>query len=326
MAVYTELPREIISQLISEYYGLGTLVSAFGIAQGVENSNYLLVTANTQGEETRYILTIYEKRMLPEDLPFFMELMQHISQKGLASPRPVAAKDGALSGVLNGKHFALITFLPGISASVITANHAAEVGRALAGLHLATADFAKTRANTLSLASWRHMSENLDKKLDQVGDGLHALIQNELAFLSAHWPKDLPTGIIHADLFPDNVFFDAHQHLSGMIDFYFACEDFLAYDLAVTLNAWCFAHGRMDMEKARVMVQAYQALRPLTAQELENLPILLRGAALRFLLTRAYDWVHQAQQAAGSPKNPLEYVEILQFHRAVGDVSAYGWA
>lgn len=326
MAVYTPLTNEQISELLEQHYAVGALEFAVGIAQGVENTNYLIAVRDAAGAEQKYILTLYEKRVNPKDLPFFIGLMQHVALQGVACPKPVVRRDGKLFGEFLGKQASLVSFLHGKSRTIIRNPHAAAVGRALAELHRAAAEFEGTRANALSLEGWQALYAKTTGKLDGVQEGMEQLVREELTYLKAHFPAlgALPTGVIHADLFPDNVFFE-EDAVSGIIDFYFACKDALAYDVAITVNAWCFEpRGEFNPTKSKLMLQAYQSIRPFTTEERQALPILLRGAALRFLLTRAHDWIHHDPQALVRPHNPLEYASKLRFHQLVKDVGEYG--
>ncbi|MFG1299205.1 homoserine kinase [Xanthobacter sp. V3C-3] len=320
MAVYTDVaPAELEAFLAG--YDTGTLTSFHGIAEGVENSNFLVQT--TSGS---YILTLYEKRVRREDLPFFIGLMQHLAARGLSCPQPVARRSGEMLSELAGRPAAMVTFLPGVSVRRPTAEHCAELGRGLARLHLAGADFPMRRANNLSVSGWRPLFEAAHGLADTVAPGLASAIAAELAALEASWPAGLPDGVIHADLFPDNAFF-LDDHLSGIIDFYFACTDFLAYDVAICLNAWCFeADGAYNVTKGRALLAGYEAVRPLSDMEKAALPRLARGAALRFLLTRLVDWLNVPEGALVKPKDPLEYLKKLRFHQAVDGAKDYGLA
>jgi len=318
MAVYTEVSDVDLTEF-AEKFGLGEVLSCKGIAEGVENSNFQLVTARGS-----YILTIYEKRVNPGDLPFFLGLLAHLADRGVPCPEPVRAPDGDLFKPLSGKPAAVVTFLSGMWPRRTQPFHAAEVGRALAELHLAGADFPLTRGNALGVGSWRGLLDALEGRGDEVFPGITAELEGELDALEAAWPEGLPTGVIHADLFPDNVFFRA-ERLSGLIDFYFACNDVLAYDIAVCLNAWCFEiDNDFNATKARQLLRGYTKVRPLSDAEMAALPLLARGAALRFLLTRLYDWLHTPPGALVTPKDPLEYVSKLRFHRGLGGPGAYG--
>lgn len=322
MAVYTPLANETIAAWLRAHYSLGPLRYAIGIAQGVENTNYLLgVGADDGAEEKKYILTVYEKRTQPQDLPFFLALLEHVAQQAIACPRPIARRDGTVLGLLGQKpreqkHAALFSFLPGQSRTQLEAVHCGAAGAALSALHRATANFSGTRENVLSLGGWQQIAARIAPRLNEIEPGLQALVEEELAFLTTHWPAmdALSRGIIHADLFPDNVFF-IDDAVSGVIDFYFACDDGLAYDLAITINAWCFDGERLNDEKAHAMVASYHAARTLNAAERSAMPLLLRGAALRFLLTRAHDWLFHEKSALVTPKDPLEYAAKLRFHR-----------
>jgi homoserine kinase type II len=318
MAVYTEVPDDELAAFVASY-GLGALLSYKGIAEGVENTNYLLHT-----EKGPIFLTLYEKRVAPADLPFFLGLMEHLAKAGITCPTPVRDSEGRMLRTLAGRPAALVTFLEGVWIRRPQPRHCAEVGKALARLHLAGRGFGLARANDLGLAGWRPLFGRLEARADEIVPGLAATIRQELAFLEANWPAGLERGIIHADLFPDNVFF-LGDRLSGLIDFYFACNDALAYDIAVTLNAWCFeADHSFNVTKGQALLKGYASVRPLAPQEREALPLLARGAALRFLLTRAYDWLHTASTALVSRKDPSEFLRRLNFHRGVRSASEYG--
>jgi homoserine kinase type II len=318
MAVYTEIGDDEL-RAFTALYDLGEVLSCKGIAEGVENSNFLLTT-----ERANFILTLYEKRVAPADLPFFIALMDHLAHHGVACPTPVRAKDGEALRELCGRPAAIVTFLNGMWPRRIDPFHCAALGGALARLHLAGESFPMVRPNALGVAGWRPLYEACRERAGEVQSGLAAELDEELAFLEASWPRDLPAGNIHADLFPDNVFFRERQ-LSGLIDFYFACTDFLAYDIAICLNAWCFEGDlSFNVTKARLLVASYAAARPLSAAELMALPLLARGSALRFLLTRLYDWLNQTEGALVRTKDPLEYLKKLRFHRAIAGPGGYG--
>jgi len=319
MAVYTDVPDEELKAFIAEY-AIGEVVSCKGIAEGVENSNFLLRT-----EKATYILTIYEKRVEPADLPFFLALMEHLAAQGIACPTPIHGTDGKALRRLCGKPAAIVSFLEGLWPRRIHPFHCAEVGGALARLHAAVAGFTQSRINTLSLAGWEGLYRACAPRADTVAVGLKDELKGELEELKRLWPSGLPEGVIHADLFPDNVFFRSEK-VSGLIDFYFACTDFFAYDLAICLNAWCFeADGSFNVTKARAMLAQYRAVRPLGPAEIAALPVLARGSALRFLLTRLYDRLNHPEGALVKPKDPLEYLRKLRFHRGITDAKAYGF-
>ena len=322
MAVYTEVSDDALRAFLGEY-PLGDLIAYRGIAEGVENSNYALKT--TAGD---FILTLYEKRVDPADLPYFLGLMEHLAARGVTCPRPVAARDGTALRLLAGRHAAITTFLPGVWPRTVRVAHCAAVGTALAALHLAGADYPGARANALGPAGWSPLLTRALADGGAAAEGLAPGLAEELtaalARILAAWPDGLPRGQIHADLFPDNVFFLGGS-LSGLIDFYFAATDLYAYDLAVCLNAWCFEPDMsLNVTKARALLGAYAAGRPLSAAELAALPVLAQGAAIRFALTRLYDWAHTPPGALVTRKDPRDYVRRLRFHLAATDAAAYG--
>jgi len=318
MAVYTDVSFEDLESFL-ESYDLGEPRVFKGIAEGVSNSNYFLQT-----ETGAYILTLYEMRVEAADLPFYLALMEHLACSEIQCPTPVHARNGEVTGLLNGRPAAILTFLDGVSLRRPTAEHCQAAGRALAALHEAGASFKGRRANALGPQGWRTLADDCAQKADTVGDGMRALIEEELASLTAAWPATLPQGIIHADLFPDNVLF-VNDRLSGIIDFYFACNDALAYDLAVMLNAWCFeTDGAFNLTKGRALFAGYQTMRKLNLAERAAFPLLCRGAALRFLLTRLYDWINHNPIALVRPKDPREFARRLRFHKGVKQPEAYG--
>lgn len=320
MAVYTDITEDDLKDFLTQY-DVGGLTSYKGIAEGVENSNFLLHTTRDP-----LILTLYEKRVEKSDLPFFLGLMQHLAARGLSCPLPLPRLDGNLLGELSGRPAALISFLEGMWLRKPEARHCREVGRALAELHVAGEGFELKRPNALSLEGWKTLWQKSAERADEVDVGLQDEITAELSFLEDHWPRDLPAGVIHADLFQDNVFF-LGDGLSGLIDFYFACNDMLAYDVAICLNAWCFEKdGSYNITKGRALLEGYNAVRPLSVLEREVLPVLCRGSALRFFLTRLYDWLTTPAGALVVKKDPLEYLRKLRFHRAIASSVEYGLA
>jgi homoserine kinase type II len=318
MAVYTEVSDDDLAEFIASYK-LGGLLSYKGIAEGVENTNYLVHT-----EKGPYFLTIYEKRVAPADLPFFLGLMEHLAKAGINCPTPVRDAEGRMLRELAGKPAALVTFLEGVWIRRPQARHCWAMGQAMAQLHLAGRSFEPSRANALGIAGWRPLFATFSSRAEEVAPDLGATIEQELDHLEASWPAGLPQGIIHADLFPDNVFF-LGDTLSGLIDFYFACNDAFAYDIAAALNAWCFETDHsFNVTKGQALLKGYQSARALTPAERQAMPVLARGAALRFLLTRAYDWLHTASDALVRRKDPLEYLRRLKFHRSIRSASEYG--
>jgi len=318
VAVYTDVSDEALAEFLAGY-DIGRLVAFRGIAEGVENTNFSLRT--TAGD---FILTLYERRVDPADLPWFLGLMRHLAEGGINCPLPVAGRDGEALRMLCGRHAAITTFLPGVWPRRISQAHCRPLGEALARLHLAGAAYAPRRANALGPQAWPPLLEKCRARADEVQDGLSDELAEASGAIVANWPAGLPCGHIHADLFPDNVFF-LDGRLSGLIDFYFACTDFLAYDVAICLNAWCFEpDGAFNATRARALLAGYGAVRPLTQDECAALPLLAQGSALRFLLTRLYDWLNTPSGALVTPKNPLDYLRRLRFHLGIRDFHAYG--
>jgi homoserine kinase type II len=319
MAVYTDVAADELAAFLKNYE-LGELLSYKGIAEGVENSNFLLHTSSGY-----FILTLYEKRVAKSDLPFFLGLMTHLAARGISCPQPVKDRSGEVLRTLAGRPAAIISFLEGIWPRKPNAAHCAGVGTVLAEMHLAGADFHMKRANALSVSGWRPLFEQAAPRADEVQAGLGDFLRAELDALENNvWPKDLPQGVIHADLFPDNVFF-LGERVSGIIDFTFACSDMLAYDVAICLNAWCFESDcSFNVTKARAFLNAYGRVRKLSDAEQGALPILARGAALRFLLTRLVDFLNVPKGALVRPKDPMEYVRKLRFQQSVKSIRDYG--
>ena len=318
MAVYTVVDEEALRKFLGNY-DIGAPVSFKGIAEGVENSNYLLET-----ERGRFILTLYEKRVEQRDLPFFLGLLEHLAARGLPCPLPVKQRNSSAIARLAGRPAAIVTFLEGMSVSRGTVEQCRAVGGALADLHRLGAGYSVQRENAMGPQGWSKLTHDIGARADKISPGLAGIIGTELDYLKERWPGDLPAGVIHADLFPDNVFF-LRDKLSGIIDFYFACNDLFALDLVIAINAWCFERkAEFNVTKARAMVSGYQERRALTTLESAALPILARGAALRFLLTRAYDWLEQPVGALVRPKDPLEYLHKLQFHQTAKSAKDYG--
>lgn len=320
MAVYTELSHNEVQSLLDEY-DVPPLAQAEGIRAGVENTNYKI----TLQDGTRYILTVFEKRVNEADLPFFVGLMDTLSKGGVPCPRPLHARDGNALRRIKDKPAMMVTFLQGASVTAIQNQHMDELGQHLARMHLAGINHTLTRKNALSLEGWESLADKVTPRADEITTGLGNTLREEITYQRTHWPSHLPHGVIHADLFPDNVFFGTGDKLTGIIDFYFACNDMLAYDIAICLNAWCFEKGRdFNITRARALLRGYNEIRPLSEQELEALPALARGAALRFLLTRTHDWLFRVKGALVTPKDPLEYLNKLRFHHSVKHHGEYG--
>ena len=319
MAVYTDVSFEDLEGLLSGY-DIGVPLTFKGIAEGVENSNFYLQT-----DRGAFILTLYEKRVKTDDLPFFLGLMEHLAARGIHCPQPMRGRKGHVSTMLKGRAAAILTFLNGISLRRPEAHHCQAAGAALAAFHGAGEGFALSRANALSVAGWHELAAATVARADAVQSGLGQLISGSLHDLERDWPHGLPTGVIHADLFPDNVLFMGEK-VSGLIDFYFACNDMLAYDLAVLLNSWCFeTDGAYNITKGKAAIAGYRAGRAMGANEVAAMPFLMRGAALRFLLTRLYDWLNPDPGALVRPKDPKEYSRKLRFHAGVKNAGEYGF-
>jgi len=318
MAVYTDVTAEDLGRFLADY-DIGELLAYKGIAEGVENSNFLVHTSRGY-----FILTLYERRVAEADLPFFLGLMEHLASRGITCPQPVKNSAGQTLGRLAGRPAAMVTFLDGLWIRRPSAAHCAALGEALARLHIAGGDFPMRRDNALSVAGWRQLYESCRERAHEVRRDLTGIVAAELDALERDWPRSLPQGVIHADLFPDNVFF-LGDRLSGLIDFYFACTDTLVYDVAICLNAWCFEPDHSyNVTKGRALLTSYAKMRMLSPPEWEKLPLLARGAALRFLLTRLVDWLDVPPGALVRPKDPLEYVRKLRFHQMVTSVRDYG--
>jgi homoserine kinase type II len=318
MAVYTDITEGELEGFLREYE-IGTLLSYKGIAEGSENSNFLLHTSGGT-----FILTLYERRVDAGDLPFFLGLMQHLAQKGVSCPLPVVRRDGGMIGSLAGRPAAIITFLEGVWVRRPYSGHCRELGKALAELHVAGHDFPLARPNALSVAGWHKLWAAARPRADEVEPGLSAEVDADFAAIDGQWPTDLPSGVIHADLFPDNVFF-LGEKLSGLIDFYFACNDLYAYDLATCLNAWCFEKDHsFNLTKGTALLAGYQSVRPLEPAERAALPLLARGSALRFMLTRLYDWLTIPDGALVQKRDPHEYIRRLRFQRGIRTAREYG--
>jgi homoserine kinase type II len=310
MAVYTDISDAELEAFLSRY-DLGAPISFKGVAEGVENSNFLLET-----DKGRYFLTIYERRVRREDLPFFLGFMQHLARRGFPGATPIEDREGRLLNELRGKPAAIVSFLTGISVRRPSPAHCREAGAGLAWLHQAGAGFEGRRFNDLGHEAWAGLFEPLLGEAEHLKPGLAAVIEGDLKHLAAAWPAGLPEGVIHADYFPDNVFF-RDGRFTAAFDFYFAAWDALAYDIGVALNAWCFeADGSFNVTAARAFIAGYEQRRALSPDERRALPVLAHGAALRFFLTRLNDWRSTPEGALVRPKDPLEYERKLAVHRA----------
>ena len=318
MAVYTSIDDHEISDLLARY-DIGQLLSLAGIAEGVENSNFLLRT-----DKNTFILTLYEKRTNEADLPFFMDLKRHLSDAGLNCPLPIADKTGQILQKIAGRPGAIFSFLDGVSYRNPTAHHCRNLGKILAQIHVKTADFTARRKNALGPDSWLALLDSIAHDPADLPKGLKAETKSLVETVTTNWPDTLPRGIIHADLFPNNVMFVGDE-LTGVIDFYFACTDILAYDLAICLNSWCFEKdGSFNITKSAAMIEGYCEVRPLSDDETQALPLLCTGSAIRFFLTRLYDWINTPKDALVKPHDPMEYWGKIRFHSQASGPSAYG--
>ena len=319
MAVYTHLAAEDLEQLIAEY-DVGTLTSAKGIAEGVSNSNWLIETTGYDGTGSRFILTMYERRIDLGDLPYFLGLLDHLSEHDCPVPRTIHDRTGAAWRELNGKAVALIEFLPGVSVDHPTPAQANSVGAALARVHEAGKSFDQSRTQTLGLAAWDFTINDCGAdSLATIDPALPDIAFDELSYLAGKWPGGLPQGVGHCDLFPDNVLM-LGDNVSGLIDFYFAATDFFAYDFAVMHAAWCFERGGAEFlpEVSAQLIAGYDSIRSFSDAERTALPILARGACMRFISSRAHDWLETPNDALVARKDPMDFVRRLEFYRANG--------
>lgn len=316
MAVYTHISEKELVQYLT-LFNIGALVSFSGITDGVENTNYRIVT--THGT---FILTLFEKRTRREDLPFILSFMTHLHGNGISCPDVILSKAGERITDFRDKPAIIITFLEGKWLPYTVVSHAAAIGALLARMHIAGGSFKPRRENSMSLPAWKSLISNCGMRPDEIEAGLTGLLKKELGFLEAGCPQDLPSGAVHADLFPDNVFFTG-ENVSGVIDFYFSCTDTFVYDLMLTINAWCFdTAGNPDAGKSAALLEAYQRERPLSPAEKKSLPFFGRAAALRIIATRLYDWLHPVPGAVIKMKDPLEYVRILKYWQAANEFPA----
>jgi len=309
MAVYSPINESELLSLL-EQYDIGTLVKFEGILEGIENTNYKVTTS-----QNNYILTIFEKRVESKDIPFFINLKKHLSSKKFLCPKPVSDIRGRNINTLKDKSCVLVSFLNGKKVTDIKDTHCQQVGEVLASLHLQTKDFNEKRLNSMSSIQWQNIFLKCKNHTNQKFIHMLPIIEEELLYLKNHWPNDLPNGIIHADVFQDNVFFQKNI-FSGLIDFYFSCNDFLAYDIALTINAWCFNEQNLfDKNRYQALIKGYENQRKLTTEEKKNFSILLRGASIRILITRLHDQIFHQDDAFVTPKDPNEYLAILKFHQ-----------
>ncbi|NML06053.1 homoserine kinase [Sphingomonas sp. G-3-2-10] len=313
MAVYTQVSAEALSAFLTRF-DAGELVSAKGIAEGVENSNYLVDTTTA-----RFILTLYEKRVDAADLPWFMALLDHLAKRGNKVPPAIPDRDGRLIHELEGRPACLIEFLSGVSVTHPTPAQARAAAEAMGRMHAGLADFAQPRVNSMGAQTWAEQLARCGRDLDSIQAGLFDRVSQALDRVLADWPSHLPVSAIHADLFPDNVLMLGEQ-VTGLIDFYFACTDIRAYDVAVMHGAWAFdGTGRnYDAQVGRALIEGYTASFGLSDDERAALPVLAEGAAIRFLLSRAWDWLNTPADAMVTRKDPLAYLRRLDFYAEHG--------
>ena len=316
MAVHTELSEANINKILKDYQ-LGELIKFTGIEEGIENTNYLLRTKNNS-----FIITIFEKRVDIKQIPFYFEVMNNSHSKGIDCPVPIKDKNGEFINKVKNKKMAIFGFLEGTSKKKWNKNDCFMVGEKLAQFHLANINNKLKARNNFSLNFWNKIYLNCFNKFNQVIPNSLKIISDEINFLSLNWPKNLPEGVIHADLFPDNVFFK-NKRISGFLDFYFSCCDFLSYDLAITINAWCFYNNKFKEGFFISLISGYQSVRKLQSTEVDNINILLRGASLRFLFTRIYDFLNSSEGKLLKKKDPLEFFNILKFHIHVDVTKQY---
>ena len=320
MAVYTKISEKELNDFFSKY-NLGKLLGHRGIKEGIENTNYFINT-----EKGNFILTVYEKRVEEKDLPFFISLMRNLFDKNFPSPKPIINKNGNYISEISGKKAAVVSFLDGSAKRILNPNDCYEIGINSAKLHLITKDLAGKRENKLSINSWRKIYNKVKKDCSKIHPNLISVIEKNLDEIEKNWPKDIPSGIIHADLFPDNIFFKNNK-LSGIIDFYFSCNDFYAFEIAICLNALCFEGKNENLSfnvtKAKKFIDGYSSIRKLTEKEKESLKILCQGAAIRFLLTRVFDYLNLTEGAIVKIKDPIEYLKRLEFHNNVKNYEDY---
>ncbi|MEM9705365.1 MAG: homoserine kinase [Pseudomonadota bacterium] len=314
MAVYTHVPRDALVAFLDDY-DVGALQDFRGVVQGVENTNYIVET-----DVGRYILTLFEKRTDPADLPFFVAFMEHIAGAGIRAPSPIENKGGQILQSLWGRPAIHVTFVEGRAVDIPNTEQCASFGRTLAKMHLAAGSFDQTRDNKLSISGWRALAEKCGEDANTFSPGLAQLIKEELPRIEHAWPQDLARGAVHLDLYPDNVFFQGNT-LSGVIDFYFSCTDFFVYDIALALNPWS-GEGNFDLARAQALLKAYEEVRPLSDAERAAIPVLMRGAAMRILLTRLYDWLNQVDGASVNVKDPAPYAQILEVMRSPGAIDS----
>lgn len=312
MAVYTKLNHNKIEEILSNY-SLGKLNQFKGIEEGIENSNYFLSVG-----KKKFILTVYEKRVKSEDLPFFSNLMSSLNKSNFKCPAPIINNQNETITDFEGKKLMIVSFLEGKAKQSLSPLNCKSVGIEVANMHKITSSFKFKRDNDLSVKSWRTLFNSVKDKCSKIHKDLPKLIEENLGDVEKNWPVNLPRGIIHADLFHDNIFF-IKDKFSGIIDFYFSCEDFLAFEIAICFNALCFdglkENLSFNVTKAKNFIDGYTSVRKLSDEEKNNIKVLSQGAALRFLLTRVFDAINKVEGAIVKIKDPVEYLKRLEFHK-----------
>jgi len=320
MAVYTKLSADELKDFFSKY-DLGKLINHKEIKEGIENTNYF-----TQTENGKFILTLYEKRVDEKDLPFFISLMKNLFDKNFPCPNPIINKNGNYISEIKNKKAAVISFLNGTAKKILSPNECYQVGIYTAKLHSITKDLTGKRKNKLSVNSWREIYNKIRNDCSKIHKNLPKIIEKNLNEIENNWPKNIPSGIIHADLFPDNIFFNGNK-LSGIIDYYFSCYDYYAFEIAICLNALCFEGQNQNLSfnvtKAKKFIDGYSSIRALTEEEKKSLKVLCQGAATRFLLTRVFDYLNLTEGAIVKIKDPVEYLKRLEFHDNVKNYQDY---
>ena len=320
MAIYTKLSERNLKDFFLKY-DLGKLLNYKGIEEGIENTNYFIQT-----NKGKFILTLYEKRVEEKDLPFFMGLMRNLFDANFPSPEPMINKNGNYITEISGKKAAVVSFLEGSAKKNLNPEDCYKVGVLTAKLHLTTKNLVQKRENKLSVDSWRKIYEKVRNDCSKIHPNLTNTIEKNLDEIEKNWPKNIPSGIIHADLFPDNIFFKNNK-LTGIIDFYFSCYDCYVFEIAICLNALCFEGFKENLSfnvtKAKKFIDGYSSVRKLTEIEKKSLKIFCQGAAMRFLLTRVFDYLNLTKGALVKIKDPVEYLKRLEFHNSVKDYKDY---
>ena len=312
MGVFTVLGQNKIGEILLNY-NLRKLDSFKGIEEGIENTNYFLSI-----NKKKFILTIYEKRVKSEDIPFFSNVMSSLNKSDFKCPEPISNNNNSTITDFNGKKLMIVSFLEGKAKRNLSPDNCRSIGAETAKMHKLTSNFKFKRQNDLSIKSWRGLFDVVKDQCTKIHKDLPALIEENLVDVEKNWPNNLPKGIIHADLFHDNIFFDK-DNFSGIIDFYFSCEDFFAFEIAICFNALCFDGAKENLSfnvtKAKNFIDGYSSIRKLLDLEKQSIKVLSQGAALRFLLTRVFDSLNIVEGAIVKVKDPIEYLKRLEFHK-----------